>query len=538
MLQIKDLSVSFHVPPQKDGNTEVRAVKNISFDISRGEVFALVGESGSGKSVSALSIMRLLPYPTAFHPSGEVIFANDNNPAENLLSKDNKSLYKIRGSRIAMIFQEPMTALNPLHTIEKQISEVITLHNDMPAEKVRARVLELLDMVELDGLKDRLTAYPHELSGGQRQRVMIAMAIANNPDILIADEPTTALDVTVQAQILHLLRDLQKKTGMAILLITHDLTIVRNIADKVAVMQNGEIVEQGAVEQVFANPQHDYTKHLLSSAPGGEPVTTEDKPEIINSPSLKVYFPRKKGFFGKPKSFIKAVDDVAVNLKSGHTLGVVGESGSGKTTLALGLLRLIKSQGEIFFDGNPIHTLQNKDLRELRQEMQFVFQDPFSSLNPRISIRQIIEEGLIAHNLCDDVDERAQRVAEALEDVGLEPSMARRYPHEFSGGQRQRIGIARALILNPRIIALDEPTSALDLSTQAEIIDLLKDLQKNKGLAYLFISHDLRVIKAISHDIIVMKEGKIVEQGSNRQIFDNPQTDYTKRLISAAFEVK
>jgi len=530
LLKIEDLSVSFNM----GSANEVKAVKNISFSINKGEMLAIVGESGSGKSVSALSILRLLPYPLASHPSGSIIF-----DGEDLMQKKPESLCDIRGNNISMIFQEPMTSLNALHSIEKQIAEAISIHNPGLAKKaIKDRIVELLSMVELDELKDRMHSYPHELSGGQRQRVMIAMALANDPDILIADEPTTALDVTVQVQILTLIKDLQKNLGMAIILITHDLTIVENIADRVAVMHEGEIVEQGDVSAVFSNPQHKYTKHLLSCTPGGEPdkVSSQAK-EILKACDLKVHFPVKKGSFGRVRSYIKAVDGISLDIRAGETIGVVGESGSGKSTLAFALLRLVKSTGSIVFNGNELQGMKSKQLRPLRKEMQFVFQDPFSSLNPRLPISQIIGEGLLAHDIGESKEEQNDIIDAVLTDVGLDPEIKTRYPHEFSGGQRQRIGVARALVLKPSFIALDEPTSALDISTQTEILHMLKNLQKQYSLAFMFISHDLRVIKSISHKIIVMKQGKVIESGSNHEIFSNPQTDYTKTLISAAFNI-
>ncbi len=528
-LRIENLSVAF-----KQDGADMLAVDQISFKINRGEICAVVGESGSGKSVSALSVLKLLPYPTASHPSGRILFNG-----QDLLSMSENDLRTIRGNRISMVFQEPMTSLNPLHTLHKQLSEAISLHTPLIKKRdLEAKIFQLLDDVELGDMKTRLNAYPHELSGGQRQRIMIAMALANNPDLLIADEATTALDVTIQAHILTLLKKLQKKFGMAIMLITHDLTIVEKIADRVLVMHQGKIVEQGRVTGIFSNPQHDYTKHLINAAPKGEPVAVTPDGIIINSPSLRVHFPRTKNFFGKPISFVKAVNDVTVEVKRGHTLGIVGESGSGKTTLAMALLRLIPSEGEINFDGKRIDSLNGNHVRPLRKSMQMVFQDPFSSLNPRMTIAQIVGEGLKAHGINRSQEDYEARIEHALKESGLNADIKNRYPHEFSGGQRQRIGIARALAVKPKLIMLDEPTSALDLCTQAEILDTLKNLQKQHGLSYLFISHDLRVIKAISHDIIVMKQGKIVEHGSNKDIFHNPQSDYTKTLISAAFDLE
>ncbi len=536
LLKIEDLSVAFRMRSSAGETSDIIVVDKISFEINKGEMLAIVGESGSGKSVTALSILKLLPYPAASHPSGTIQF----DDIDNLLKTDDKKLRSIRGNRISMIFQEPMTSLNPLHNIEKQIGEAITIHNpNIKKNKINERIKELLSQVGLENLANRLHSYPHELSGGQRQRVMIAMALANEPDILIADEPTTALDVTIQVQILELLKELQQQNNMAILLITHDLTIVENIADRVLVMHQGKIVETGKVKNVFANPQANYTKHLLSAAPKGNPVKpSKDAKEIISTDNLKVHFPIKKGMFGRVSDYVKAVDGVSINLKEGHTLGIVGESGSGKSTLAYAILRLISSEGKIIFNGEEIHNKNNKQMLPFRKDMQMVFQDPFASLNPRMSIEQIISEGLEAHNIGESKQERQEIISTALEDVGLEADFRMRYPHEFSGGQRQRIGIARSLVLNPKLIVLDEPTSALDLSTQAEILDILRELQDKRKLSYIFISHDLRVIKAVSHNIIVMKQGKIIEQNSCDEIFASPQSDYTKALISAAFSVK
>lgn len=533
LLEVKDLSVSFRVDPFENGTDELKVVRGISFSLERREILAIVGESGSGKSVTALSILRLLP-SSAFHPAGRITFER-----KDLLKESESFMQIIRGNKISMIFQEPMSALNPLHSIGKQIGEAIMLHDPMQKQKTKQRITELLELVGLGELKNRLHSFPHELSGGQRQRVMIAIALAGEPDILIADEPTTALDVTIQAQILALLKKLQKQLGMAIILITHDLTIVRNVADRVIVMHDGEIVEEGRVSWVFSDPKHSYTKHLLASAPGGKPPMPPKKAaEIISASDLRVHFPVKKRFLWQSKEVVKAVDGVSVKLKSAHTLGVVGESGSGKTTLGFALLRLVKSNGYIKFEGKDIQGWQSKKLRGLRKRMQIVFQDPFSSLNPRMSVGEIIGEGLIAHNIGETKKERENRVAQALIDVGLETKMAGRYPHEFSGGQRQRIGVARALALSPSLIVLDEPTSALDLSTQHELLEMLKVLQKKHKIAYIFISHDLRVIKAISHDIAVMRRGRIIEYGARDKIFERPKTSYTKSLISAAFDVK
>ncbi|MDO8422960.1 MAG: ABC transporter ATP-binding protein [Parvibaculum sp.] len=529
LIDVKDLSVAFI----SEGHATL-AVDRISFHINPGETLALVGESGSGKSVSALSILQLLPYPQASHPSGEVLIEE-----KNLVGADEKALRAIRGNRISMVFQEPMTSLNPLHTIERQVGEMLILHKGLRGAAVKARVIELLTKVGIPDPATRLDAYPHQLSGGQRQRVMIAMALANEPDLLIADEPTTALDVTVQAQILELLIDLKRETGMALLLITHDLGVVRKMADRVCVMTGGKIVETGATEAVFSDPQHDYTKHLMASEPKGRALgAAPDGPVIMETDDLRVWFPVKRGLMRKTVDHIKAVDGVSLTLREGRTLGVVGESGSGKTTLGLALLRLLSSEGAIRFEGNDIQGLKSNVLRPLRRHMQVVFQDPYGSLSPRMSVGQIIEEGLVVQKLGFDAAARRVLVEQALVEVGLEPEAQHRYPHEFSGGQRQRIAIARAMALKPRFVMLDEPTSALDMSVQAQIVDLLRDLQRRHNLAYLFISHDLRVVRALADDIMVMKSGKVVEAGSADAVFDDPKTDYTKALLAAAFDLR
>ncbi len=529
ILQIKNLHVDFK---SDDG---FHAVKGVSFDIKKGQTLAIVGESGSGKSVTALSVMRLLPYPLASHRSDSSILFQ----GEELLNKSESYMRTIRGQKIGIIFQEPQTALNPLHTIEKQISEVLKLHQGMKKEAARTRILELLDLVGLPKLKDRLNAYPHELSGGQRQRIMIAMALANNPDILIADEPTTALDVTIQAQILELLQDLQKKLNMAILLITHDLSVVEKMADHVCVMRHGEILEQKNVKQLFSNPEHSYTKTLLSTRPQGNVLSADrNAPPIIRGVNVKVHFPHKKNFFGKVTEHIKAVDGIDITLQRGHTLGVVGESGSGKSTLGLAILKLLSSDGAIYFGNSDISKYKQKNMRPLRKSMQIVFQDPYASLSPRMSIAQIIEEGLKLHRPTLSKAEREELVVHALEDVHMPADIRHRYPHEFSGGQRQRISIARAMILSPEFVVLDEPTSALDVSVQAEIVDLLRELQSKHDLSYMFISHDLRVVRAMSHDVLVIKDGKIIEHGSAQEIFDSPKEDYTKALLNAAMNLK
>jgi microcin C transport system ATP-binding protein len=531
LLEIHDLSVTF---AGWRGANPVEAVKRISFGLDPGETLALVGESGSGKSVTALSVLQLLPYPIATHaPGSSIKFAG-----EELVGAAPARLREVRGNRIGMVFQEPMSSLNPLHTLEKQVAETLVIHNHLSARAVRARTLELLRLVGLREAESRLNAYPHQLSGGQRQRVMIAMAIANDPDILIADEPTTALDVTIQAQILELMHELRDRLGMALLLITHDLSIVKKMADRVCVMSQGEIVEAAPRAELFANPRHPYTRRLLAAEPkGGPEPAPENAPVLVEGDRLKVWFPVRKGLLRRVKSHVKAVDGVSLKLRVGTTLGVVGESGSGKTTLGLALLRLVESQGAIFFDGRNIANQRQRRLRPLRREMQVVFQDPVSSLSPRMSIGQIVGEGLRVHHLTPNPEEERRRIAEALTEVGLEPEVAERYPHEFSGGQRQRVAIARALVLKPRFIVLDEPTSALDMSVQAQIVELLRDLQQRHGLTYLFISHDLKVVRALAHEIMVMKDGQIVEAGETQQILAAPRHPYTRALMAAAFEL-
>jgi microcin C transport system ATP-binding protein len=530
LVSVEDLSVDF----RGGGGNVVHAVKNVSFDIGKAETVALVGESGSGKTVTALSILRLLPYPSASHPSGVIRFKD-----EELMALPLDGLRHVRGNQISMIFQEPMTSLNPLHTIEQQIGEVLKIHRGLSNSAAQARVLDLLDKVGIEDPKGRLDSYPHQLSGGQRQRVMIAMALANEPDLLIADEPTTALDVTIQAQILDLLLKLKSEFHMAMLLITHDLGIVRKMADRVCVMTNGEIVERGTTHDIFASPQHPYTKHLLASEPKGSPPAANAKaPVILEAKDLKVWFPIKRGFMRRTVGHIKAVDGIDLAVKEGQTLGIVGESGSGKTTLGLALLRLVSSEGPIVYLGNRIDGYDSKKMRPLRRDMQIVFQDPYGSLSPRLSVGQIIEEGLLIQKPDMDRAERRARVSRALKEVGLDPASQDRYPHEFSGGQRQRIAIARALVLEPKFLILDEPTSALDVSVQAQIVDLLRDLQKRYKLAYLFISHDLKVVRALANAIIVLRHGKVVEQGQARSVFAKPKTDYTKALLAAAFELE
>jgi len=529
LLSVRDFSVAFTTA----GRTST-AVDRISFDIGKGETVALVGESGSGKSVTALSVLKLLPYPPASHPTGEILFDR-----KDLLTAPDKQLRAVRGNKITMIFQEPMTSLNPLHTISQQIMEILKLHRGMSDKAARARTLEMMREVGIRDPEKRLDAFPHQLSGGQRQRVMIAMALANEPDLLIADEPTTALDVTVQAQILELLADLKKKNGMSMLFITHDLGIVRKIADRVCVMTNGKIVETGPTSQIFDNPQHEYTKKLLAAEPKGKPPAADNSaPVVMKGDAVKVWFPIKEGFFRRTVDHVKAVDGINVSVRAGQTLGVVGESGSGKTTLGLALARMISSQGEIDFEGRDIAKLSFNDMRPLRRELQVVFQDPFGSLSPRMSVSEIIEEGLRIHEPALSADQRDEKVVAVLNEVGLDPETRFRYPHEFSGGQRQRIAIARAMVLKPKFVMLDEPTSALDMSVQAQVVDLLRSLQEKHNLAYLFISHDLKVVRALANDVIVMRNGKVIEYGPARQIFEEPQNDYTRALISAAFRIE
>jgi len=528
LLEVKDLSVNFGT-----GDKAVRAVRGVSFDIRRGETVALVGESGSGKSVTALSVLQLLAYPAASHPTGSIRFQG-----KELVGASTRDLLSVRGNRISMIFQEPMTSLNPLHTIERQVNEVLILHKGLSREAARKRTLELLEQVGIPDAANRLDAFPHQLSGGQRQRVMIAMALANEPDLLIADEPTTALDVTIQAQILKLLKSLQARYGMALLFITHDLGIVRKMADRVCVMTKGQIVEQGPVAEVFDRPRHSYTQHLLSAEPKGRPAAADPAaPEILRLDDLKVHFPIRRGVMRRTVGHVKAVDGVSLALREGHTIGLVGESGSGKTTLGLALLRLERSDGGIRFDGRELQGLGQRELRPMRREMQIVFQDPFSSLSPRMSVGEIVGEGLEVHGI-GTKQERDVLIDRVLREVGLDPSSRERYPHEFSGGQRQRISIARALVLKPRLIVLDEPTSALDMSVQAQIVDLLRDLQQRYKLAYLFISHDLKVVRALADEVVVLRHGKVVERGPASQIFESPQTPYTQALIAAAFNLE
>src|SRR4030081_275772 len=529
LLSVRDLSVAF-----RQGQRETLAVDRISFDIAKGETVAIVGESGSGKSVTALSVLKLLPYPAASHPSGSVRFKG-----QELLGLPEDEMRRVRGNDITIIFQEPMTSLNPLHVIEKQIGEILLLHQGLTGEAARARTLELLTQVGIPEAETRLASYPHQLSGGQRQRVMIAMALANEPDLLIAAEPTTALDWTVQAQILSLLKELQRRLGMAMLFITHDLVIVRKLADTVCVMKEGKIVETGPVERVFTAPEHPYTCALLAAEPRPDPAPVcPDAPVVIETRDLKVWFPIKRGVMRRIVGHIKAVDGVSIAVRKGETLGIVGESGSGKTTLGLAILRLISSDGPIVFLGSNIQGLSFKKMRPFRRHMQIVFQDPFGALSPRMSVSDIVAEGLSVHQPGLSEQERETRVIKALRDVGMDPATRFRYPHEFSGGQRQRISVARAVVLEPNFVVLDEPTSALDMLFQARMVDLLRELQRKRDLTYMFISHDLRVVASLASHLIVMRHGKVVEEGPASELFKNPKTDYTRALFAAAFRLE
>ena len=529
LLEVADLSVGF-----RQGSRDTLAVDRVSFEIKKGETVALVGESGSGKSVTALSVLKLLPYPSAHHPSGSIRFKG-----QELLNLPEDKIRHVRGNDITIIFQEPMTSLNPLHTIEKQIGEILLLHRGLTGEAARARTVELLTQVGIPEAETRLGSYPHQLSGGQRQRVMIAMALANEPDLLIADEPTTALDVTVQAQILSLLKELQKRLGMAMLFITHDLGIVRRLADTVCVMKEGKIVERGPVEQVFSAPEHPYTRALLAAEPKPDPAPINaDAPVVVETRDLKVWFPIKRGVMRRVVGHIKAVDGVSIAVRQGETLGIVGESGSGKTTLGLAILRLVSSEGPIVFLGSTITGLTFRQMRPFRLHMQIVFQDPYGSLSPRMSVSDIIEEGLWVHHPKLTRAQREERVVQALRDVGLDPETRFRYPHEFSGGQRQRIAVARAIVLEPTFVVLDEPTSALDMLIQAQIVELLRALQKRRNLTYIFISHDLRVVAALASRLVVMRHGKVVEEGPAAELFARPTSDYTRALLAAAFNLE
>jgi microcin C transport system ATP-binding protein len=530
LLAVENLGVTFRA-----GDRDVVGVEGASFTLDRGETLALVGESGSGKSVTALSVLQLLPYPAARHPEGSSITL----AGRQMIGADLATLREARGGIAGMVFQEPMTSLNPLHTIERQIVEAVQLHRPLPLAAARARAVECLAMAGFADAAGRLGAYPHQLSGGQRQRVMIAMALANDPALLIADEPTTALDVTIQAQILKLLAELKQRLGMALLLISHDLAIVRRYADRVCVMQQGRIVEQGAVAEVFDRPQHPYTQMLLAAEPKGGPApVAADAVEVMAGEDVKVHFPIRRGLLRRTVAVVKACDGVSVRVREGETVGLVGESGSGKTTMGLALLGLERAEGQIRFEGRPIQGLDRSAMRPLRRRMQIVFQDPFGSLSPRMSVSEIVAEGLAIHEPGMSGEARAKVVADALAEVGLDPGSVDRYPHEFSGGQRQRIAIARALVLKPRFIVLDEPTSALDMSVQAQIVTLLRGLQEKHRLAYLFISHDLKVVRAMAHHVVVLKDGRVVEQGSAHAVMDAPREAYTRALMDAAFSLK
>ena len=522
LLNVQDLKVSF----RQDGQVSA-AVKGVSFTVDRGETVALVGESGSGKSVTALSTVSLLG-------DSAIVEGSVQYDGQEMIGASEDTLMGVRGNDISFIFQEPMTSLNPLHTIQKQMAESLALHQGIAGDAARDRIVELLTKVGIRDPEERLDSYPHQLSGGQRQRVMIAMALANKPDILIADEPTTALDVTIQAQILELLAELQKSENMGMLFITHDLGIVRRIADRVCVMKDGEIVETGVTAEIFDNPQHPYTRKLLAAEPSGHPdPVAHDAEEVARTDHLKVWFPIQRGFLKRTVGHVKAVNDATLSVRAGETLGIVGESGSGKTTLALAIMRLIASEGGITFRDQNVRRWSTRQLRRLRKDMQIVFQDPFGSLSPRMTCQQIIAEGLAIHKV-DPHRAPRELVAEVMTEVGLDPASMDRYPHEFSGGQRQRIAIARAMVLRPKLLVLDEPTSALDMTVQVQIVDLLRDLQRKYGLAYLFISHDLKVVRAMSHNVIVMRNGDVIEMGAAEDLFENAQTDYTRELIAAA----
>lgn len=527
LLSVRNLQVRFGL-----GGNVVDAVRGVAFDIAAGETVALVGESGSGKSVTALSVLKLLPYPPASHPGGQILFQG-----RDLLTASPRDLRQVRGNDIGMIFQEPMSSLNPLHTVERQITETLKLHRGLGSAAARLRALDLLREVGIPEPETRLASFPHQLSGGQRQRVMIAMALANEPKLLIADEPTTALDVTVQAQILALLKALQARRGMAMLFITHDLGIVRTVADRICVMTAGEIVETGTTADVLDNPQHAYTRNLIAAAPAGAPPASDPaaKP-LVKAKDLRVWFPIRRGLLRRTVGHVRAVDGVDLVLREGQTLGVVGESGSGKTTLGRALLRLTPSHGQIAFLGSRIEALSQRRMRSIRADMQIVFQDPYGALSPRMTVGAIVAEGLRVHDRNSTAASRDERVVAALEEVGLDPATRFRYPHEFSGGQRQRVAIARAMVLEPRFVVLDEPTSALDMSVQAQVVDLLRELQRRHGLSYLFISHDLKVVRALANDLIIMRNGKIVEAGPAKAVFANPQSGYTRELMAAAFE--
>ncbi|MYH90050.1 MAG: ABC transporter ATP-binding protein [Gammaproteobacteria bacterium] len=531
VLEVEDLSVSFHV---RQDNRQIISdvVKDVTFDLHAGETLALVGESGSGKSLTALSILQLLPYPQAFHPTGSVRYKETD-----LVGASTETLQRIRGNDISMIFQEPMTALNPLHMIQKQVAESLALHQGITGDSARDKIIELLNQVGIHDPESRLGAYPHQLSGGQRQRVMIAMALANLPEILLADEPTTALDVTVQARILALLKEIQRDNNLGILLITHDLNMVRRVADRVLVMQDGRMVERGPTTRIFTAPKEDYTRLLLSAEPPERSPPEPAGERIVEAEHLRIWFPIRRGILRRTVGHVKAVNDATLALKPGHTLGIVGESGSGKTTLALALMRLIHSEGRMAFMGRDMRAVEGAELKAMRRQLQMVFQDPYGSLSPRMPISEIVSEGLDAHGLMTDPEARDRRVVEILGEVEIDPGARFRYPHEFSGGQRQRIAIARALILEPRVLFLDEPTSALDRTVQVQVLELLNRIQREHDLSYVFISHDLSVVRAIADDLIVMKSGDVVEQGGASGIFENPEHEYTRTLLEAAFRL-
>lgn len=525
LLDIRNLAVSFGHGPR-----QITAVQNFNLSMQAGEVVALVGESGSGKTVSAMSILQLLPYPQAHHPAGQIYFKG-----QDLLKASAQQMQKIRGKEISVIFQEPMTSLNPLHRIEKQIAEIITIHQPISQKLANNRCHELLHLVGIDNPKQKAQSYPHELSGGQRQRVMIAMALANNPQLLIADEPTTALDVTIQAQVLKLLKKLQAEFKMAMLFISHDLGLVAKIADRILVMRQGQVVEEGPVSQMLSSPNHPYTRQLIQSYPQPKQIQPAgDKDILLQAQNVRVWFPIRRGFLMKVSDYVRAVQDVSLTIKTGQTIGLVGESGSGKSTLAMALLQLVPYQGQVVYQGQELHKLRMRQLRQLRQHMQVIFQDPYGSLSPRLSVAEIVREGLDIHCRNLSLRDKNERVMHSLTQVGLLPEHLNRYPHEFSGGQRQRIAIARALVLRPQLLILDEPTSALDMTTQAQIIQLLQKLQQEYQLTYIFISHDLRVIRAMADYLIIMRQGQVIEQGVSADIFANPQNAYTKKLLNAA----
>ena len=524
LVQIKKLSVGF-----QSHNKKSNVVKSISFEIPKGKTVALVGESGSGKTVTALSILKLLPYPAAFHDSGEIVYNNFN-----LLELKQNEIQKIRGKNISAIFQEPMTSLNPLHTVEKQVNEILMIHSSISYTEATTKTKKLLSQVGLENISERIKAYPHELSGGQRQRVMIAMSIANNPDLLIADEPTTALDVTVQSQILDLIQNIQQQMGMSILFISHDLAVVKKIADYVCIMKDGEIIEKNFTENIFSNPQHSYTKELITSQTKKRVFENHGDNSILQINKLKVWYPIKKGILRRTIDYVKAIDSLNFNLKTKQTLGIVGESGSGKTSLVLAILKLISSKGNIIFDNQNLNNIGKNKMKNLRKEIQIVFQDPFSSLSPRMTIEQIVSEGLEIHQKKLSKDEKKDKIKKIIKEVGLDyEDIRQRFPHEFSGGQRQRIAIARALVLKPKLLILDEPTSALDVSIQNQILEMLNYLQKKFDLSYIFISHDMNIIKAMSDYILVLRNGKIIEEGNTNEIFTKPRTEYTQKLIQA-----